>query len=183
MTNEIGMHSGAMIELTDIDPRAVCIEDIAHNLANLCRFTGGTNRFYSVAEHSHLVAAILKENGCETATVLHGLLHDATEAYLGDVSSPLKALLPAYQALERNAERVIFEALGVRPVSPSLVYEADKMAFVIETNALQGRGLPMDQNEWVLKVPAGARVGNYELSREFWKHALIRNFYDLKGKL
>lgn len=77
-------------------PRAedVRIEDIAYSLSRLCRFTGHCNRFYSVAEHSIYVAEIVAENRPEWA--LAALLHDAEEAYIGDISSPLKALIRNY---------------------------------------------------------------------------------------
>jgi hypothetical protein len=75
-----------------LDPKIdeISIEDIAHALSNVCRFTGHTKRFYSVAEHSCLVSAL-----CDNR--LEGLLHDASEAYMSDLSSPLKMLVPDYK--------------------------------------------------------------------------------------
>lgn len=94
--SKILLRSGVMHDLLNPaangDPK---IEDIAHALANICRWTGHTSRFYSVAEHCIRAAAIAPPE-CK----LHVLMHDATEAYLGDVATPLKLLLPEYSRIE-----------------------------------------------------------------------------------
>mgnify|MGYP003865886187 CR=1 FL=1 len=61
------------------------IEDIAHSLSNMCRYNGHTKYFYSVAEHSLLVASILPDK-----LKLEGLLHDAPEIYFTDLPAPIK---------------------------------------------------------------------------------------------
>lgn len=73
------------------------IDDIAHALSNLCRFTGHCKEFYSVAEHSVHVAYLLPPE-----KFMWGLLHDASEAYLADIASPVKQLLPEYKVLEEK---------------------------------------------------------------------------------
>ena len=72
-----------------------CIEDIAHALAQINRFTGHAARPYSVAEHSLLVCDIVRAKGLNAHAQLLALLHDAHEAYCGDVASPTKSLLSA----------------------------------------------------------------------------------------
>jgi len=99
--------------------RMVHIEDIAHSLSMLCRWTGHTKHHYSVAQHSwyasHLVAPEF---------ALAALLHDASEAYLGDMNRPLKHFTPAgpaYCKIEERIERVIFEKFGLSyPLSPEV---------------------------------------------------------------
>lgn len=75
---------------SDVDHEAIDIRDIAHSLSHLCRFTGHTNLFYSVAQHCLLVAEKIPGGPEEK---LAALLHDAAEAYVGDLSSPLKKWL------------------------------------------------------------------------------------------
>lgn len=82
----IQTYTGRAFDLNDPQPQQVSIEDIAHALSLICRFTGHCGKFYSVAEHSVLVSRY-----CQWPT--EGLMHDAAEAYVGDVSNPLKRLL------------------------------------------------------------------------------------------
>ncbi len=93
-----------------LDPRVddICIEDIAHALSNICRFTGHVSTFYSVAEHSWRAALAAPVH--ELALPL--LLHDASEAYLCDVSRPVKHA--EGMAFYRKAEERLMRAVGVR---------------------------------------------------------------------
>lgn len=77
--------TGRVIEPLNPDPAEIDILDIAHALSNQCRFTGHTNEFYSVAQHSVLVS-----RHCAPEDALWGLLHDASEAYLADIPRPVK---------------------------------------------------------------------------------------------
>lgn len=82
----IKLHSGKWFRpLARKYPGEILIEDIAHSLAHVCRFNGHTRTFYSVADHSIRVAEALPDK-----LKLWGLLHDAAEAYLGDVVGPIK---------------------------------------------------------------------------------------------
>lgn len=83
------------------------VKDIAFSLANQCRFNGHVP-FFSVAEHSVAVAARLPPH-----LQLAGLLHDAAEAYLSDIPSPIKAYLPDYQEMEERVQKVIYAAFNV----------------------------------------------------------------------
>ena len=89
----------------DPRPHEVFIEDIAHALAMICRFGGHCSRFYSVAEHSVLIA-----RAAAPEHKLWALLHDASEGYIGDKIRPLKPYLGGY----REAEQKIMRAICVR---------------------------------------------------------------------
>ena len=94
--------SGKIFHPLDPNPEEICIEDIAHCLANICRFHGSVNRFYSVAEHSCHISRY-----CDPKYALEGLMHDASEAYIIDVPSPVKYELPKYKIIEKRIEKVI----------------------------------------------------------------------------
>jgi 5'-nucleotidase len=109
----------------------VCIEDIAHALANTCRFGGHCSGFYSVAKHSLLVARILP-----TELKLQGLLHDATEAYIGDMVRPLKSFMPDYREVEDKLWRVIAEKFGLPETLDKAVKHADNVILMTEKRDL-----------------------------------------------
>ena len=99
--------SGLKFPLLDIDQNAIKIEDIAHALSMLCRFNAQCLRFYSVAEHSvHVSYEIAPE------LALVGLMHDAAEAYMGDVPSPLKRELRDFKGIEDRLIAAIGERFG-----------------------------------------------------------------------
>ena len=116
----------------------VHIEDIAHALSMLCRFGGHTRVFYSVAQHSVLVAQALMVEGFSALESLAGLLHDAGEAYLGDVVWPVKhtGAMRGYRDLEARTEAVIAEAFGVPYPLPVIVKHFDLALLVTEKRDL-----------------------------------------------
>lgn len=104
----IQTYTGLRFHPLDPRPEDVCIEDIAHALAHLCRYGGHCVRFYSVAEHSVLVHRhVSPENR------LAALLHDAAEAYVVDLPRPLKRALPAYAEIEHKVELAVAQAFGI----------------------------------------------------------------------
>ena len=116
----------------------VHIHDIAHALAHLCRFNGHTRTFYSVAEHSVRCSYIV-----EREFALDALLHDAAEAYVGDVSSPLKHVLgESWIAVETRVAEVVAEAFGLMWPMPRCVHHADQRMLATEARDLLGRRLP-----------------------------------------
>src|SRR5664280_563271 len=115
------------------NPADIRIEDIAHALINQCRFGGHAREFYSVAEHCVRVS-----QNCRPEDALWGLLHDASEAYLSDVPSPMKELpeFEAYRAAERNLQGTIAARFGLSTEQPRSVTEADRAVLGIEIRDL-----------------------------------------------
>lgn len=134
--------SGVWFDFLNPKPEQINVNDIAHSLSMQCRFVGHSSRFYSVAEHSWHVARML--DGCSLAVQLSGLLHDASEAYITDVPSPVKQHLNNYEDLEDGIQRVIFERYGLEfPMHPA-VKLADRAMLSIESHYL----LPSRGNGW-----------------------------------
>lgn len=137
--NTIRMYpSGTLVDLSQPNPDDISLDDIAHHLSHMNRFVGGTRIPYSVAEHSALVCRILMLSKQPWAVCWAGLMHDATEAYLGDISTPLKALLPDYREIEQRWERAISLKFGFNP-DWRVVKDADVLARQLEANELQDR--------------------------------------------
>lgn len=112
--NTIKVHSGGYFDLLNPTPEMVDFDSIAHGLSMNVRFTGQCPEFYSVAEHSIHAVNLAIEDGVKDRRVLFAiLLHDASEAYTGDMSKPLKNLLPEYKRIEDRITAVIGEAFGI----------------------------------------------------------------------
>lgn len=128
---EIRTHSGQYVNLLNPDPETILIEDIAHSLSNICRFTGATYKHYSVAQHSVFCSVVIN-----TEFAMEGLMHDAAEAYLNDLAKPLKLLLPEYCKIEDNFMQVIAQKFGLVYPFPECVKETDEYALRYEYNLL-----------------------------------------------
>jgi hypothetical protein len=136
--------SGKRFDLLDPKPEQVDLADIAHALAQVNRFTGHTRRPYSVAEHSLYVWQVVKEEHYEDHVLqAHALLHDAAEAYVGDVSAPMKVAMREvhgvgvswYDVIEYSVEHAIWKAFGLpKPTKEQrdIIKDADIRLLVTE---------------------------------------------------
>lgn len=111
--NSYRTHTGAMLDFASPETAEIRVADVAHNLARVCRFGGAVDDYYSVASHCVYISRRLEEAGYAPYIQAAGLLHDATEAYLGDLVSGLKRLFPEYKALENRFEARIQEHFDV----------------------------------------------------------------------
>jgi 5'-deoxynucleotidase YfbR-like HD superfamily hydrolase len=165
----IGMADGRRFWPLDPRPGEVDASDIAHSLARTCRFAGRCERFYSVAQHSVLVARLVKGAGVDDRELLlHALLHDAAEAYLGDIIRPVKGALwverdgyfESFATTEARLLACIRARFGLQELSAeesNLIKAADDVALATEARDLMGDprwpGLPEPIAEAVVPVP------------------------------
>lgn len=123
----IQTRSGNLFDFLNPGGSTILIGDIAASLSKLCRFVGQCNEFYSVAQHSYLVSCV-----CDPADALWGLLHDASEAYMGDCNGPLKGLIPDFKVIENSIQDEISKKFGLPLVRPRSVHVADRVMLATE---------------------------------------------------
>ena len=117
---EILLYSGNYFNFLQPECHNYLIRDIAHSLSLTNRYSGHTKYAYNVAQHSVLCSYLVPDD-----YALEKLMHDASEAYLGDIASPLKQLLTEYKIIEAKVESAIAKQFGLCYPFPSCVKEAD----------------------------------------------------------
>ena len=138
--------SGRRFRPLDPTEGEISILDIAHALSNQCRFSGHTRVHYSVAEHSVRVRNLLASLGASREVQLWGLLHDASEAYLVDIPSPLKhtEAFAAYRVAERALQIAVCVAFNLPTEEPEIVRMADGVLLATEARDL----MPYRPEHW-----------------------------------
>lgn len=165
----IATMSGRFVDLLNLRAEDVEINDVAHALSMICRWGGHVRDAYNVAQHSVLVSEIVEERYPQYA--LHGLLHDATEAYVGDVVGPLKAHLPEFRRIERGVWIAIAERFDLDPKIPREVHEADKIALATEWSQLAHKDA---RDKW--------SAGVAPLTRRLRPEAQLVSYYEFLGR-
>lgn len=147
--SEMMIGDGSVVDLAmDLDPSKIGIHVIASALSKQCRFAGATRRFYSVAEHSVLVAERLTSYDAR----LLGLFHDAAEAYIGDIIRPLRSQISGLEAVEDRVWKAIAERFGLPATPPrevAAIREVDDSICSAEIDALILREDP--EYPWVFE--------------------------------
>ena len=136
------------------------IEEVAHALSNVCRYAGHCRRFYSVAEHSVLVADIMEVLGF--GNPMEGLLHDGTESVLADIAAPWKALMPDYKRIESELDRALRKQFELPERISVGCKHADWIALAYEAEQL----IPSQGRDWLM--PDGVREDMQLFKRQVW---------------
>ena len=173
---EIRTFAGHLLDVFDPDPAHIRLGDIARGLAMRPRYGAQLPFWFSVAEHSCLVLDVFRRR-YPRATVkdqLAALLHDAPEAYIGDMPKPVKMKLPDLCELEATLSRAIFEKYSIVAI-PETVDRIDKMIRHAERFYLYRRRIPDEAPEWTRSVVL-----------EFWsweraEAEFLRRFVELRG--
>lgn len=168
----IETYSGRRFYILDPRPIDVSIDDISHALSLIARFTGHTREFYSVAQHSVLVSRT-----CDAKDALWGLLHDGSEAYLSDVSTPLKhsSEMARYRTAERHVQAAVAEHFKLSPKEPESVKLADKRLLVTEK-----RDLMAPSPDWEAFAEIEPLPGKiFPWSHQRAKAEFLERFYEL----
>lgn len=176
-------HSGQAFDLHLPNRDAVSIEDVATSLSRICRYLGHTSRFYSVAEHSLILSDLIyEEAGAELA--YEALLHDAAEAYTGDIPRPMKQLLkclPGFKEFEEKVERCVLGRFGIWAIATE-VKVGDYGMLSDEKRVLMGP----EPRPWHLQHPGyGEKFDRLEAeyrvcSQERIAKLFVQRYLDLK---
>lgn len=167
-------YTGLRFYVMDPRPEDVTIEDIAHALALQCRYNGHCRDFYSVAQHSVLVSHVVEQAEREkflaspmtlverqryAQLIITALLHDASEAYLGDMVRPLKRHQPSYKRAEVAVDLAILRRMRL-PLEDfagvELIKQADNILLATERRDLMTHELDWDAEE--LLAPLEERI-------------------------
>ena len=150
----------------------VTLNAVARGLANTCRFGGQCQQFYSVAEHSIYVSRLVP-----APLALWGLMHDASEAFIGDMPKPLKEVLPDYKALEKRIEGPILAAFGLEGAMPREVKDADMAMLSVEQVQVMANHDPWS---WTIHTDdAHSRIKVAFLSPQEAYEAFVQRFVEV----
>ena len=154
----ITTYSGKRIDPMNPDPRLFDIGDIAHSLSLLCRANGHSRYFFSVAQHSINCAKEAVARRYDSDLIMFCFLHDATEAYMSDVTRPVKQHLDLYRKAERELQDAIFERfVGRLPDSEErdAILLVDNLMFSLEFHEY----MPIDMGEDYKKIKSSVTCG------------------------
>ena len=166
--------TGILFDILETTPEMVKVEDIAHSLSMGNRFTGHTKFPYPVSQHSRLGSYLVPPR-----FALRFLLHDGSEAYLGDMNRPLKHFTPAgeeYRKVEARIQAVVYNKFGLTAEDPEIIHKIDNQMLYAEKAQI------MPPTEWkniwsIDRTPADVKI--VETSFRVNKALFLDRFYQI----
>ncbi len=155
-----------------IEELEICIDDIAHSLSNVNRYCGSLDHFYCVAQHCLIVEHIVSNIIDDRVISLSALLHDASEAYIPDMPSPIKKVLPSFKELERRLERHIRKHFNLPDMEHFTINDVDK-------------GIRLNEMKYLTDWPEGRQELIYKykiipMSAKFAEEQYLKRYYELR---
>jgi hypothetical protein len=172
MKPEILLSNGQYFNFKNPDPEVVTVEVIAAALSKICRFTGHVSRFYSVAEHCVRASYLVPDEDR-----LEALMHDAAEAFVVDLPTPLKRMLPDYMAIDHEVEQVVAERFGLRWPWPASVKHADLVMLATEARDLLPRHEPWEHVANI--TPEPINLASFSGRPETWEKRYLARYAEL----
>jgi 5'-deoxynucleotidase YfbR-like HD superfamily hydrolase len=165
----IQTYTGKEFNYFTFTEKDICIEDIAMSLSRIPRFNGHTISAYFVAHHSVLVSELASAKNLDCSK--WGLLHDASEAYIADLVSPLKVTFPEYNALEERIHKAVAKKFKLSWPIPEEVKHADLVLLATEKRDIMGtppkdwKKLPEPRTKKI--IPWNSKVSHYQFMNRF----------------
>lgn len=170
-------YSGIVFRPLEPEPELIVLADVAHALANSCRFTGHVSSFYSVAEHSVRCSDLLQRAGYSKREQKNALLHDASEAYLSDIARPVKrqpGFGEMYDGVEEPLMYAVAERFGINWPMTEAVHWADEVLLRTEQRDLMHGDYPREAaDEW---FPEPLKTLNPEQAEDAFRNAYVKLF-------
>lgn len=167
--SHITTYTGIRMYPDNPKPSDFCIEDIAHALSMMTRANGHFKTFYSVAQHCIACTLEARANGYSKRVQLGCLLHDASEAYISDITRPVKSLLPKYLEVESKLQNMIWEKWLGSPLTD----EEYKQVFEIDDAMLYFEFMHFTGEQVIEEKPALLA----ELSYDFKDFSIVEEHY------
>jgi hypothetical protein len=187
-------YRGLKFDPADVKPEQISLYDIVRGLFCQARFCGQLKPFYSesvlheyysVLSHSMMVSNLLEYHLKQPKLAIYGLLHDAHEAYISDIPTPVKTLLgPEIYKIEENIDRAVYAKFEIpypTEDQKKIIKQADNLAFLIEDFHLRHAELAKDHTD-LIEVYNQYKIVCYteaQFTTKFWtiKRSDISEFF------
>lgn len=167
--NYLKTYMGHKVDPLNVSAEDIMLEDIAHALSLMCRGNGQVVHFYSVGQHCINCAKEAKERAWDVRLQLGCLLHDAAEAYMSDLITPVKVCMPQYYEIEDRFLKAVFDKFGLADLTEGewdRIMEVDRALLIYDLVELLKEPVP-EEGYQVVRIPDIAFRPFEEVEREY----------------